>query len=335
MLKSLKIANYKCFQNFELKNLTDINLLSGDNNVGKTTLLELILLVENSQNIRVFFQAIRYIFENRDLKTEDIENYLATLNFEFKTNKVDRKIEHKFIEDLTTEEIKFVERYNNVEEFFVLYEKEKLSQLVPFYRNNETSPRLIERYKNSKISFINSSKPNNTELTILYSKIQDLGLQEKFLQYLKIIDKNIVGIEPQVRDSRTSYLRVRLENPKKSLLSSELGEGTNRFIEILSTILTSRGNIVLIDEIENGIYHSKLKTIWKAIMEIVKEEKVQLFITTHDNESILALKMASEEKGFKNISAIELYKDEDNQIYPIIRKYNSFIATVDAGGDIR
>ena len=74
---------------------------------------------------------------------------------------------------------------------------------------------------------------------------------------------------------------------------------------------------MLIDEIENGIHHSKLKNIWKAIIEIVKEEKIQLFITTHDKESIEALKSASEEMRFEDISAIELYKDDDSLTFDI------------------
>ena len=52
-------------------------------------------------------------------------------------------------------------------------------------------------------------------------------------------------------------------------------------------------------------------------------------------DSIEALKSASEEIKFEDISAIELYKDDDSLIYPIVRDYSSFIATVGAGGDIR
>ena len=87
-----------------------------------------------------------------------------------------------------------------------------------------------------------------------------------------------------MRDSRTSYLRINLQNPKQSLLSSELGEGTNRFIEILSTILTSAGNIVLIDEIENLIKREDGLSF--SIDKEKKENEIQKFTEFYKKSNI-------------------------------------------------
>jgi AAA15 family ATPase/GTPase len=46
MIKNIKINNYKCFKNFEIKNFKRINILVGDNNSGKTSLLEAIALLD-------------------------------------------------------------------------------------------------------------------------------------------------------------------------------------------------------------------------------------------------------------------------------------------------
>jgi predicted ATP-dependent endonuclease of OLD family len=45
MLKSLKIENFRCFQDFELQQLGRINLLVGTNNSGKTSILEAVQLL--------------------------------------------------------------------------------------------------------------------------------------------------------------------------------------------------------------------------------------------------------------------------------------------------
>ena len=42
MLKSLIINNFRCFQSFELQQLSRVNLLVGMNNSGKTSILEAI-----------------------------------------------------------------------------------------------------------------------------------------------------------------------------------------------------------------------------------------------------------------------------------------------------
>jgi AAA15 family ATPase/GTPase len=46
MIKNIKITNYKCFKNFEIKAFKRINILVGNNNSGKTSLLEAIALLD-------------------------------------------------------------------------------------------------------------------------------------------------------------------------------------------------------------------------------------------------------------------------------------------------
>ena len=63
MLKSLKISNFKMFDNFEIDDLSLINLVSGKNNVGKSTLLEAIflLIAHNDTNIFPHLNNISYL----------------------------------------------------------------------------------------------------------------------------------------------------------------------------------------------------------------------------------------------------------------------------------
>jgi len=50
MLRSLKIKDFRCFQNFELQHLGRINLIVGKNNSGKTSILEFIRLQTSQEN---------------------------------------------------------------------------------------------------------------------------------------------------------------------------------------------------------------------------------------------------------------------------------------------
>jgi AAA15 family ATPase/GTPase len=79
----------------------------------------------------------------------------------------------------------------------------------------------------------------------------------------------------------------------------------------------------------------KLLDIAKAIIEIVEKEDIQVFITTHDKETIEAFAKASKEVGFKDISSIELYKDEKNIIHPIVMDYDNIIYGIEMGEDFR
>jgi len=70
-------------------------------------------------------------------------------------------------------------------------------------------------------------------------------------------------------------------------------------------------------------------------LESHQKEKVQLFVTTHDRESIEALAEASRDMNYNQVSSIKLEKDKNNVIFPIILNHDSFLATVDSGMDIR
>ena len=334
MLHNFEINNYKGFSDFKIENLSQINIISGSNNVGKTAFLEVVSIIKNSKNLRLFRTNIVSLFRFRDLDSEDINRYFENINLTIKYSNTKVTIQHKFIDDLTDVEIERIERYSkDFEDFLVMYQNDDF-EIIPFRIDSSRISYGLQR-EELQTTFINSSKPDNSQLTMLYSAIQDLGIQEKFLQYLQIIDKNIIHIEPQIRDNRKSFLRVSLDNPKQSIISSELGEGTNRFIEILCTLLTNTNGTVLIDEIENGIHYTRLYDIWKAIIEIVQKENIQLFVTTHDKESIEALIKASQDMNYNQITSIKLFRNENNQIEPSVKKFELFEYGIDMGADVR
>ncbi len=334
MLDNIEIIDYKCFKDFKLDGISQINIISGGNNVGKTALLEAILLIENTNDLRTFIKAIKYIFKNRSLTIHDVDNYFAKLDLTFTVNGESIIINHQFIDKLNKIQSTEIQNYNN-DEFILLTKNNELSQIIPFFKSTDQMNLSIGTYTNTITPFLNSSKPNNKQLTQLYSKIQDLEIQDEFLKYLQIIDENIVSIEPQVKSEGESSLRVTLQHPKQSLLSSELGEGTNRFIEILITILTNKNKVIFIDEIENGIHYSKLKDIWKAIITIVQKENIQLFVTTHDKDTIEALVEASQEEKYKDIASIKLIKNKENKIKPIVMNYENLLFGTEMGEDFR
>jgi len=340
MIDNLEINEYKGLIDFKLQDLSQINIISGKNNVGKTMLLEAISISKNITNLRLFKTNMEFIYLRRELNYDNVYEKLKKISLNIKSSENNVIIKAKSDYELGEDEAQFLKKqyYDpTTKEFLTMHHNDDLIDIISLTKENEVSIVTFQTF------FINSSPSNNYYLTQLYKTIQDLDMQSKFLKYLQIIDKNISGIEPypthivaQDGKSIQSFaLRVTLKNPKHSLLSSELGEGTNRFIEILCTLLSNKNGTVLIDEIENGIHYTKLYDIWKAIIEIVQKEKIQLFVTTHDLESIEALNRASEDMPFDKISSITLERDEDNIIYPIVRKYSSFTATVDSGMDIR
>jgi len=334
MIKDIEIVKYKGFKNLKLENLSQVNIISGENNVGKTALLEALFCYDEIILDYYFDSGILsmdtflFIAKSRDVQKNRIKKYLKDIELSINGGSFgfDLDIKYKSIYDLNKEEKEEIKKFNqDYRDFIVGYGIDRF-EIIP-----------IDNILTDNIKFYNyidSSKPTNKRLVELYSNIQSKGIQHKFLTYLKLLDNDIVWIEPQLLDDEM-LLRINLNNPERSLISSELGEGTNRYIEILCTLLSKSRGVVFIDEIENGIHYTKLYDIWKAILEIVQKENIQLFVTTHNLESIEALNEASEAMNFDKIASVKLQKDKNNTIYSVVRNYNSFTATVDSGMDIR
>jgi AAA15 family ATPase/GTPase len=67
----------------------------------------------------------------------------------------------------------------------------------------------------------------------------------------------------------------------------------------LASLVLAIGNapkgVVLVDEIENGLHHSILPKVWRAIGEVARQFNTQVFATTHSLECIMAAHRAFSE----------------------------------------
>jgi AAA domain, putative AbiEii toxin, Type IV TA system len=76
MLKSLEIENFRGFESFELKQLGRINLLVGENNSGKTSVLEAIRLLHSTADLTPLREQLLYRGETLPQNKADTEDDL-------------------------------------------------------------------------------------------------------------------------------------------------------------------------------------------------------------------------------------------------------------------
>ena len=96
--------------------------------------------------------------------------------------------------------------------------------------------------------------------------------------------------------------------------------GILHLLSIITTIVFLKNGIVFIDEIENGLHFSALKILWEAIITAAFENNVQLFITTHNKETLMNLNSVLSNIAFtkyqKGIKTFRIRKhNEDKFIY--------------------
>ena len=69
------------------------------------------------------------------------------------------------------------------------------------------------------------------------------------------------------------------------------GDGLRRYLNIVAASANPVNNILLIDEIENGLHYSAYKKLWEAIFALAVGTNKQIFVTTHSKETLQKLNL--------------------------------------------
>lgn len=90
-----------------------------------------------------------------------------------------------------------------------------------------------------------------------------------------------------------------------------LGEGMGWVAQMMISLISVRDGLLLIDEFENGIHHSLLPNVWKAIHDAAISANVQVITTTHSYECVSAIYEALDLDDFR-VHRLES-RDESNR----------------------
>ena len=129
--------------------------------------------------------------------------------------------------------------------------------------------------------------------------------------------------------------QVMLQQNNKYKKITEFGDGIRHFLNIVLFLLSNKETTVYFDEVDNGIHHSKFDTLWEIILKTSKEQNIQVFATTHSQECIESYARMANKLQDKDISFIELGRNNDNKITSISYDFEAFIDEVAQDQEIR
>lgn len=144
------------------------------------------------------------------------------------------------------------------------------------------------------VQFLSYPYKLNFEKMVKKYSLAKLNERDKvLLSILQKIDPEIkeIGIY-NVGSINDTMLYLKKEN-QKSLPITMFGDAIKRVTDIILTLLNKKhgiNDIILIDEIENGIHYTNHRDFWRALFELSKELDVQIFATTHSLEMIQAFR---------------------------------------------
>jgi len=320
MYTSFKVKNFRCFQELEFDDLARVNLIAGVNNVGKTTLLEAILLHSgHTPRLAIVINALRGLGMADYTLGIWTEHPMDSLFHQFDVSK-----EIELVSEDATGTHRSIKLRAMGESLAIAEAAQKSDIGVGLSSSSSSSPlevakvleleheeagkssiyRMTMNAKGTQIEPLPPAPPFQTFLQSAQARVStseqadrygDLEVrreQDQVLQILRII-------EPQLQDIRNikSILHADIGTPRLIPLPL-MGGGMVRLANLAMNIGNAPNGVVLVDEIENGFHHSVMPKIWKAIAVAARESNTQIFATTHSWECIRAAHeaFASEEE---------------------------------------
>ena len=116
------------------------------------------------------------------------------------------------------------------------------------------------------------------------------------IEALRIIDPRITAVG-MVGGEGPSQRRaiVRASHINRPVPLRSFGDGLNRLFAIILSLVGVRNGILLIDEVETGLHHTVQLDIWRVILRLSIGRDVQVFATTHSKDAVEAFQQATAE----------------------------------------
>ena len=335
MYNKLEIEHFRGIKKASIDGFKQVNLFFGRNNCGKSSLLDAIFLISGPSNTFIPVQ-------------------INTMRGYSKIAKDDLKID--FYDMDTDVPIRIKIANDHTRELFVSLIQETNNEIVPDSQNNSFLSSIEDKKFGLKLAFstdgtpyqshfiINSiSEDNKVNATISPSDFKEslrciyLGPKYDFhasIQGLQNILKNkdehfiIEGlqiIEPKVKDFIFTGEELFVDTGlSRRIPINVMGDGARKIVSLLTAIYDSKDGILLIDELSNGFHHSVMTDLWKVLINAAGKNNTQMFVTTHDLDSIKGLRTASKDMSVEElVSAYKLQRMADGTL-------KSYLYTIDS-----
>ncbi len=348
MIKSLDINNYKGIQNFKLDNLNRINIFVGNNNSGKTSLLEAgyigmknnfmgCMNVLQNRNLATNSKTMETLFRNLDtnnkitIKLKTSSGFFTTDISPLTDNNVVVPVNFPNESGIQTQEDKkFMINKDGEKAFynFAIINKGNgiIEQVVNMELKFPKGP--VINISNSDSYFISpKTRMSGNFANELKDQIKSRNEKKKILEELQLFDSKIEDI---IVDGMN--IEVYLRGVDKPLPIQAMGAGSFTILEMASIFGREKIKNIFIDEIEDGLHIQSMEIIAKYLAKTMEQKPdLQLFITTHSTEIIKLITKHQTDK--KIVTAYRIYnKNEKTQVV----EYNDdLLDTLEEGWEIR
>lgn len=134
--------------------------------------------------------------------------------------------------------------------------------------------------------------PSERRVGQLWDQLLLSGDEANPASALRILDDRVNSVAMLVSGHQANRLFVGLKNEKLRTPIGSHGEGMRRLLNIAIAISTVKGGVLLVDEIDTGLHYSVLADMWKLVIGTAIKNDIQVFATTHSLDCLRGLNEA-------------------------------------------
>lgn len=333
-ISTLGIEGFRALRQLKIEGLGRVNLLTGRNNTGKSSVLEALRILVAEASPAVMLDILRY--REEDLGDTEGVNRLLDAEGLF----VMSGLFHGFpqvsdgLPPLVIEAIggpRPMRLTMQVEWFSEEREADGTKRLVPREKGRavagEFLPLLVAEGRRGRrmfpldfarhdsflvrpvrSDFFDESHPvcifvspygveRTGALGTLWDKIALSDRETDVVEALRIIDPAISAVSMVGGEgpSRRRTAIVRAAGFPRPVPLRSFGDGLNRLFGIALSLVNAKDGLLLIDECENGMHYTVQVDVWRAIFRLARRLDIQVFATSHSWDSVKAFQLAAAE----------------------------------------
>ncbi len=334
MLHSLEIKNYRNLRHLVIPKLGRVNLVIGKNNTGKSSLLEAVAIL-NTNDIWKTLSAILgdrgEIVDPKDI--ERVSKFKYAVYSLMPNLNIDSFYEGEGLEiNASGNDIisAIKEIYTRINLGYLLWKDDGKAEIVNRFDESNirdevliTERRLVNELNIQKKTYSlgrqiggenlmmsitedNFKYVSPSLVTKINSKLWDqISLtdhKETVIKTLHLVDPKISDLDFNSNDE--AFIR---HDELGKLPLKRMGDGINRILTIILKMVTCGNGYLLIDEFENGLHYSVQEKLWEIIFQLAEKLNIQVFATTHSNDTIKAFEsLVNSNENYKDSQLIKL-----------------------------
>ena len=317
MLRNLKLEKYRGFDDYELVDLSRVNLLVGRNNCGKTSILEALHFLVSRGDPFVLTRSASRRGEVGDAGSKSRQGQPSVSHFFFRhrfapgagfrlsskgyghvsvnVRAADMEDESRLFDDDTDHFLPLVLQIEG-SAFRKMPE-------IPVTENGSLFNSRLLRFRNPwsemeppppPVQFVTPDSLDLEPMREVWDKVLTEGRESEAIEAMTLLEEDLESIHfltsdnSRARSGRAGVL-LGFRGAGRRVPLGSYGDGMRRLLALSLALIQAANGVLLIDEIDTGLHWTVMEDMWRLVIDTARKSSVQVFATTHSQDCIRGL----------------------------------------------